>query len=508
MKKLSLLLLSFMCFASTMIAQRTVSGVLTDQSGLPVIGANIIVKGTFNGTVSDIDGNYSLEVPEDATTLVVSYAGYSTQEVNIDGQSVINVVLSEGLELDEVVVTALGIKRSEKSLGYSVQEIGGADLVQTQSTNIVSNLAGNVAGVQVITGAGSSVGGSAKIRIRGVNGLSGGDPLFVVDGTPISNSNFSGSTSGSDFGNLAADINPDDIDKISILKGPAASALYGNRAKNGVVLITLKKGAKSKNLGIAISSSVTVDKVYILPDYQNEYAGGYSQSFSEYTDPVDGKDYLGLNYSADESWGPRIDGTQYRPYYSWFPGENYGKTIPLTANPNNVRDFFDTGVTNQNSVSISGGGETTSFRLSYANVNQTGVFPNSRFDKNSVGLSGGHDITDRLKVTTTLNVISNSGRARPVFGYTGKNPANSFNQWFQRQLDIDKMREYLTPEGVMQSWNIRSPGNVTPLYWDNPFCIQNESYNTDGRTRYFGNISLAYAITDDLNIRGSIHKDD
>jgi TonB-linked SusC/RagA family outer membrane protein len=491
-----------------MMAQRTVSGTLTDDAGEGLIGANVILKGTTTGTITDLDGNFTLEVPDGAKTLVFSYAGFSTQEVNIVGQDNVAVILTEGLALDEVVVTALGIKRSEKSLGYSVQEIGGADLVQTQSTNIVSNLAGNVAGVQVITGAGSSVGGSAKVRIRGVNGLSGGDPLFVVDGTPISNSNFSGSTAGSDFGNLAADINPDDIDKISILKGPAASALYGNRAKNGVVLITLKKGAKSRDLGISVSSSVTLDRVYILPDYQNEYAGGYSQDFARYTDPVDGQEYNGLNYSADESWGPRIDGTSYRPYWSWFPGEDYGKTIPLTSNPNNVRDFFDTGVTNQNSVSIAGGGDKTTFRLSYANVNQTGVFPNSRFDKNSVGLSGGYDITDKLKVTTSLNVISNSGRARPVFGYTGKNPANSFNQWFQRQLDMDKMRDYLTPEGVMSSWNIKSPGNVTPLYWDNPFYIQNESYNTDGRTRYFGNISLSYAITDDLNIRGSIHRDD
>ena len=212
MKKFSLLLFAFVCAIGTMMAQRTVSGTLTDASGEALIGANVIVKGTTTGTITDFDGNFSIEVPEDASTLVFSYAGFTTQEVDITGQSTVSVVLAEGLALDEVVVTALGIKRDEKSLGYSVQEIGGSDLVQTQSTNIVNNLAGNIAGVQVISGAGSSVGGSAKIRIRGVNGLTGGDPLFVVDGTPISNSNFSGSTAGSDFGNLASDINPDDID--------------------------------------------------------------------------------------------------------------------------------------------------------------------------------------------------------------------------------------------------------------------------------------------------------
>ncbi len=508
MKKYSLFLFAFMCCIGTLISQRTISGVLTDQSGEALIGANIIIKGTQVGTISDINGNYTIDVPENSNILVISYAGYITQEVPIDGQSVINVSLAEGLELDEIVVTALGIKRSEKSLGYSVQEIGGSDLVATQSTNIVNNLAGNIAGVQVVSGAGSSIGGSAKIRIRGVNGLNGGDPLFVVDGTPISNANFSGSTAGSDFGNLASDINPDDIEKISVLKGPSASALYGNRAKNGVVLITMKKGKKSRGIGVTASSSVSMDKVYILPEYQNEYAGGYSQDFIKVTDPVDGKEYNTLNYSADESWGPKMDGTAYRPYWSWFPGSDYGKTVPLSANPDNVRNFFDTGVLNQNSVSISGGGEDATFRISYANVNQTGVFPNSKFNKNSIGVSGSYDMSDKLKVTASINVLDNSGTGRPEFGYNGKNPATSFNQWFQRQLDMDRMRDYYTDAGVMKSWNIRSTSDVRPLYWDNPFYIQNVSFNTDSRSRYFGNVTLSYEITDDLDIRGSVHRDD
>lgn len=507
MKKLITLMLLLFLTVSFVVAQKTVTGTISDQAGIPLIGANITEKGTSNGTITDIDGNFSIEVAEDAI-IVVSYTGFQTQEINTAGASNFTIQLAEGTLIDEVVVTALGIRREEKSLGYSVQQLGGEDLVTTQSNNIVTNLAGNISGVQVIGGAGSSIGGSARIRIRGVNGLTSGQPLFVVDGTPISNANFSGSTAGSDFGNLASDINPEDVDKISVLKGPSATALYGNRAKDGVVLITLKKGAKSKGLGVTASSSVTADKVYILPAYQNEYAGGYDQNFIPVVDPVDGQTYNTLLYAADESWGPRMDGTTYRPWWSWFPGPDYGQTQALSPQPDNVRNFFDTGITNQNSVSLTGGGDVTTFRLSYSNVNQTGVFPNSKFVKNSVGMAGSYNITDKVTVSTNLNVLANDGRGRPEFGYNGKNPANSFNQWFQRQIDMDRLRDYYTEGGLMKSWNIRSATNLRPQYWDNPFYIQYQSFNTDSRSRYYGNVSLNVQLTDALAIKGTVHRDD
>ena len=182
--------------------------------------------------------------------------------------------------------------------------------------NVASSLTGKVAGVQVISASGASLGGSAKIRIRGANSLYGGSPLFVVDGTPISNGNFSSAYRGVDYGNLASDINPDDIETISVLKGPAATAIYGNRGANGVVLITTKKGTKRSGIGVTINSSVTAENVYILPDYQNEYGGGYTQDFLRAVDPVDGRTYNVLNYAADESWGPKMDGTLYRPWWS------------------------------------------------------------------------------------------------------------------------------------------------------------------------------------------------
>lgn len=509
MKKLSLVL-GLMVFAiGSILAQQSVSGKVTDQSGEPLLGASILVKGTSTGTVTDIDGNYSIMVPQGATTLVVSYTGFNSQEVEIGSQTMINITMEEGVTLSEAVVTALGVQREEKALGYAVQEVGGDQVTLTNDVNFVSSLSGKVAGVQIISSSGASLGGSAKIRIRGVNSLDSGDPLYVVDGTPIANENFSSTTGGADFGNLASDIPSNDIEKISVLKGPAATALYGERAKNGVVMITTKKGSfGKKGLGVTVSSTLTADRVYILPEYQNEYGGGYDQDFPEYVDPIDGQTYRGLNYSADESWGPRMDGTTYRPWWSWYPGTpEYGTTIPLTGNPDNVRNFFESGITNINSVAIDGGSETTGFRFGFTNLNQTGVIPNSDLDRNSVNVSVRSKLAERLTFGVNANLIFTQGNGRPEFGYNGDNPVNSFNQWFQRQLDMDRLKDYRNPDGTFRSWNIRSHTDTRPLYWDSPYFVVNENYNTDSRDRYFGDINLNYEVAEGFNIMGALRRD-
>ncbi|PHN07224.1 SusC/RagA family TonB-linked outer membrane protein [Flavilitoribacter nigricans DSM 23189 = NBRC 102662] len=510
MKKL-LLAIVLVCGAlGAVIAQtRTVTGVVTDQSGEGLIGASIAVKGTTTGTVSDFDGTYSIRVPETGGTLVFSYTGFSTEEVEIGSQSVINISLQEGVVLSEAVVTALGVQREEKALGYAVQEIESDQLNLSQDPNVISSLSGKVAGVQIISSSGASLGGSAKVRIRGVSGLTGGDPLYIVDGTPISNDNFSGSTSGSDYGNLATDINPNDVEKVSVLKGPAATALYGERASNGVVLITTKKGNYGKKgIGVSVTSSVTADRVYILPNYQNEYAGGYSQEFEEYVDPVDGQTYKGLLYAADESWGPRMDGTQYRPWWSWLPGDDYGTQIPLEAQPDNVRDFFETGLSNINTVAINGGAENMGYRFSFTNQNQGGVIPNSELDKNIVQVNLNSEIVKNLSLEVNANFSSISGLGRPEFGYNGDNPLTSFNQWFQRQLSMDRLADYKNPDGTFRSWNMRSPTNTRPQYWDSPYFSVFENYSTDSRSRYYGNIGLTYQVSDNLTIKGAIRRDD
>lgn len=511
MKKLSLVL-GLMLFAiGSILAQRTVTGTVSDQNGDPLLGASVLVKGTSSGTITDIDGNYSVKVPEGSTTLVISYTGFNTQEVEVGNQSIINVTMMEGVTLSEAVVTALGVQREEKALGYAVQEVGGDQLTISNDVNFVSSLSGKVAGVQVISSSGASIGGSAKVRVRGVSSLVGGDPLYIVDGTPIANENFSNDVGGSDYGNLAADIPTSDIEKISVLKGPAATALYGERASNGVVMITTKKGSfGKKGLGVTVSSTVSADRVYVLPEYQDEYGGGYEQAWEEATDPVDGKSYRILNYSADESWGPKMDGTTYRPYWSWYPGTpEYGTEIPLSPNPDNVRDFFDTGITNINTVSIDGGTENTGFRFGFSNLNQTGVLPNSQLDRNGINMSVRHKLADRLTLGVNANLVFTDGSGRPEFGYStrGGNPVNSFNQWFQRQLDMGRLADYKNPDGTFRSWNIRSTSDPTPLYWDSPFFAVYENVRTDSRDRYFGDINLAYEIVDGLTISGALRRD-
>lgn len=510
MKKL-LLALVLVCGAlGAVIAQtRTVTGVVTDQSGEALIGASIAVKGTTTGTVSDFDGTYTIRVPETGGTLIFSYTGFSTEEVEIGSQSVINMSLDEGIVLSEAVVTALGVQREEKALGYAVQEIESSQITLAQDPNVISSLSGKVAGVQIISSSGASLGGSAKVRIRGVSGLTGGDPLYIVDGTPISNDNFSGGTSGSDYGNLATDINPNDVEKISVLKGPAATALYGERASNGVVLITTKKGNYGKKgIGVTVTSALTADRVYILPNYQNEYAGGYAQEFEQYEDPVDGQTYNGLLYAADESWGPRMDGTMYRPWWSWLPGDDYGTQIPLEAQPDNVRDFFETGLSNINTVAINGGGENIGYRFSFTNQNQSGVIPNSELDKNIVQVNLNSEIVKNLNLEVNANFSSIAGQGRPEFGYNGDNPLTSFNQWFQRQLNMDRLADYKNPDGTFRSWNMRSPTNPRPQYWDSPYFSVFENYSTDSRSRYYGNIGLSYKVADNLTIKGAIRRDD
>ena len=289
--------------------------------------------------------------------------------------------------IEEVVVTALGIKRSEKSLGYSVQAIEGNDLMKTQSTNLVSNLAGNIAGVQVISGAGSSLGGSAKIRIRGVNGLSSGDPLFVVDGTPISNANFSASAEGSDFGNLAADINPEDVEKISVLKGPSATALYGSRGANGVILITTKKGKYNQKTRFEFSTETGVqdrafDKMTLMnADEYIRYGGilmwnSQTQLGTTFTNLKEATDFYMQNYEPD------YDGSQ---------NTDWVKAVTRTSSVVNTYNF-----------GVSGGGSNTSYRIGGSYYNNTPLVKTSGFDRLSINTAIDHKASDKLKFGLNL----------------------------------------------------------------------------------------------------------
>jgi TonB-linked SusC/RagA family outer membrane protein len=486
--------------------QRMVVGRIIGHQQQPLIGASVVVKGTNLGTATDLFGSFEIMISPGFSTLVVSYTGYATKEVEATSDSLV-ISLEEGLHLEEAIITAFGIQRTKNSIGYAVQEIQGVSLTQTGDLNFISSLTGKIAGIQIISASGASVGGTAKIRIRGASGLFGSNPLFVVDGTPISNDNFSGNYSGIDFGNLASDILPEEIESITILKGPTATAIYGNRGAHGVVLITTKKGESKKGVGITFHSGMTYDQVYLLPPYQNEFGGGYDGNFLTTTDPKDGKSYKILNYSADESWGPRMDGTMYRPWWSWFEGADYGKEISLSPNPSNVKDFFQSGITLNHGISFSGGSESTVFRFSFHDVRQSGVVPNAYLKRNHLSLQTSSQLTEKWKLGAHIHFVLTEGRGRPTFGYAANNPVSSFNQWFQRQLAMEPLKNYRHTDGNLKSWNLRSNQDLRPLYWDNPFFVVYENFPTDRRDRYFGNISVQYQILDGLLLTGFLRRD-
>lgn len=509
---------------SCLLAQSTVSGTVTDAAGDGLIGASILVEGTTTGTVTDFDGAFSITVPEGGENLVVSYTGYATQTVPLTTATTYEITLQEGVQLTDVVVTALGISRDEKSLGYAVAQVDGADVTKTQENSVVSALSGRIAGAQ-INNNNSGLGGSASIILRGATSVTGSNrPLFVVDGVPIANDNNNGANAaiaagGRDYGTTAQDINPADIASISVLKGGAAAALYGSRASNGVILITTKSGQARKGVGVTVNSSVTFNNVAVLPNYQNEYGGGYWQEFPTFkfnpeVHPAAWEAFQGqkiVEYYADESWGPRLDGTPVRHWDSWYPGPNFGELRPWVANPDNVRDFYQQGVAFDNNVAISGGNEQTVFRLSYTNSANKGVYPESRLNRNTLNVNATQQIGGKLEAIINATYVNTRGEGRPAIGYGGfgdaVNVQTNFNEWFQRQLDIDRLRDYKLPDGRPRTWNINAPDNLNALYWESPFWVVNEDRGNDNRDRVFGNLSLKYTIFPGLSLTGSARTD-
>jgi len=529
MKQLVLLLLLVVSGVGTVLAQRAVSGTITDNTSEPLIGASVFIKGTTTGTVTDFDGNFNLTAPANAEMLVISYTGFATQDIPLTAANKYDIVLAEGVQLSDVVVTALGISRDEKSLGYAVAQVDGADLTKTQENSIVSSLSGRIAGAQ-INNSNSGLGGSANIILRGATSVTGSNrPLFVVDGIPIANNNHNGSgasvaASGRDYGTTAADINPADIASVSVLKGGAAAALYGSRASNGVILITTKSGKNRKGIGVSVNSGITFNNVAVLPDYQNQYGGGYSLDFANFdfdpaVHPADWASFDGQlmpEYYADESWGPELDGRMVRHWDSWYPNdgqgtESFGELRPWNANPDNVRDFYNQGVSYDNNISISGGNDVSTFRMSYTNSSNNGVFPDSKLNRNTISLNASQQLGTKLTASLQGTYVNTKGEGRPAIGYGGfgdaVNVQTNFNQWFQRQLDFDRLADYRTADGSPRTWNIRSPTNLDALFWESPYWVVNEDRGTDNRDRVFGNLSLKYDLLPGLSITGSARTD-
>lgn len=517
MRKIVLLVLLLACTVLSFAQTRSVKGRVTDDRGNPVPFATINIKGTQSSVAADDAGNFTIQA-KTGDVLVISAVGIAAREVSVTDAASLNVTLTQQSgEMSEVVVTALGVRREKKALGFAVQEVKGENLTIAKSTDVSSSLAGKVAGVQLV-GSPSSSFDNADIIIRGVTGLGVSTPLFIVDGTPS---------------NQSAVI-MDNVESVSVLKGPAATALYGQRARDGVVVITTKKGSRRKSTSVELNLGATLENVALLPPYQNQYAGGYSSSYTSknslgagYLDdqgfyifkyrptvhPASWAAFDGqrmLEYGADESWGPKMEGQLYRPYFSWYPGAEFGTQVPLTPRPDNIKNFFQTGRNLNNTVSLTNGGENHNFRFTYGNQNRTLVVPNAKRDQHQLAINGSFDMSKAIVLSTDLTYTNAYTKGQPREGYRldGLNVTQNFNQWFQRQLDIEKMKTYRQPDGSLNSWNIGDPNNSSdiavygrPQYWDNPYFVVNENFGTERHNRLVGNVGLNIKFNNHLNLQ-------
>ncbi len=487
---------------------RQVTGTVTDEQGAPLASVSVIEKGTSNGTTTNNRGVFTLTTSSANPVLVFSYAGMQAQELNVGNGNTYNVSLSAtGGTLSEVVVTALGITRKEKSLGYSTQQVRGENLTLTKEQNVLGSLSGKIAGVQVVGASGASLGGTQKIKIRGVNSLNGNDqPLLVVDGTPISNANFgSSSGNGPDLGNIGQDVNPDDVESVTVLKGPAASALYGLRGQYGVILITTKKGKKgARKVEVQYSGAYSIEKAGNFMPLQNIYGVGNDQNFRTL---ANGEKYVNGN---DESWGPKMDGTPVRQFYSFYPQDpDFGKLTPFVPHPSNIEDYFETGHSINNSISLAGGNENMTFRVIYNNAFVSGVMPGTSLKRNNLSLSTSLDLTKKLTVGVNANYANNKAN-RPSQGYQGS--ATGHVQWFQRNIDMNRLRNYRYTDGTILNWNVNptSAGVITnnrPSDWNNPFFEAYAISNDDSRDRIFGDLNVAYQVLPGLKLSAFLRSD-
>ncbi|MBF9220004.1 SusC/RagA family TonB-linked outer membrane protein [Hymenobacter ruricola] len=497
---------------------RTISGRVTDRAngqGLP--GATVLVKGTTVGASTNADGGFSLSVPSSATTLSISSIGYTTVDQTIGSENTYNVSLGADVkQLGEVVVTALGQERTRNSLPFAATQIEGDQITAARNPNPINGLSGKVAGVQIRQS--NTLGGSTNILIRGTKSITGNNqPLFVVDGVPISNANTNTATQqtgggGYDYGNAAADINPDDIATMTILKGAAATALYGERASNGVILITTKKGRQG--LGVTINAGVTggrIDKSTFIT-YQKEYGAGYGPTFGKRDFNGDGVLDLYNQLNADASVGPRFDpNLQVYQWSALVPGSaHFGSPTPWVAAENDPSTFFQTAMTLNNSITVDGANDRGSFKIGYNSVRDKGILPNSQVNKNVVNFAGSYNLTSRLTASASVNFSVVDGKGRYGTGYSGATSENlmtNFRQWWQTNVDIKEQKQAYDYQNLNASWNLTSPTNSAAKYWNNPYFSRYKSFETDSRYRTFGNVALTYKVTDWFNVLGRVTLD-
>ncbi|MFL9485259.1 SusC/RagA family TonB-linked outer membrane protein [Chitinophagaceae bacterium LWZ2-11] len=532
MRKVLLFFAMVMGLLTATIAQtKSVSGTVTDKDGKPIEGASIQIQGKRSGATTDSKGSFQITSKE-GDVLVISAMNFSSTKVKVGSQSSIAAsLIKSDVQLSEVVVTALGIKRSKNSLPYSTQQVSAEDLNKVASTNVVNNLSGKVAGLQITQS--NTMGGSTNAILRGFKSLTqSNQALFVIDGVPFDNTNQS--RSSLDLGNSASDINPDDVESVTVLKGPSASALYGSRGANGVILITTKKGShKGRGVGVVVNVGVQVatpDKS-TLPEYQTDYGQGYGSAgysaaypaqsgFFYYTPTFNsgGQRVNVVQTDVDAATGPAYNKNLL--VYNWdafSPTDpNYGKATPwMPAAHYKPTDFFQTPLTSIASIYIDGGGEQGNFKLGYTNSYDKGLMPNSSIQKNQLNFGATYNVTDKWTVGGTINYVSELAVNRNAYAYGGGGAMRDFRQWWPTNVDIQAQKNDFFNSGMSNaSWNwlggytTNAPGNIVkPAYHNNLYWDAYKNYNNDSRYRYFGNINTNYKFTSYLSLMGRVSMD-
>ena len=485
-------------FSKNKDVERDITGTVTDEDNAPLPGVNVLVKNTTIGTITDIDGNYRLTVPDDATTLVFSSVGYSQQEIEINGRSTVNLsMVPDVTELGEVVVTALGIEKDSRTLGYATSTVDPEEFTVNRTPNVMNALQGKIAGVN-ISSLGTGPGGTSKIRIRGQSSISGqNNPLIVINGVPIDNTNFGTNPRGgdpnalgnngngftSDGGDGLNSINPDDIENMTVLKGAAAAALYGSRAKDGVIMITTKKGKGAKGIGVTYNLNYTNEQPLDFTDYQYEYGQGENGVRPTSPNPTSGQ----------WSFGERIQPGMTQILFD-------GVEVPYVAQRDRIDKFFRNGQNVTNTISIAAGGENGNLNLSLSNLSSQGIVPNNKFTRRTINLGFDYELSRKLSVTGAINYSNEYNQNPPnVAQQDNTIPVALYNMANTMPLDLLNEKKF-NDEGnefVYSRFRNRT----------NPYFTLSEQFQDVRRDRIFGNIALKYDLTDWLYVQGRIGQD-
>lgn len=506
----SLLTVLMLCGVFAFAQSRVVTGRITDKDGTPIPFATIKIKGTNTGLSADASGIYTIKAKE-TDVLQISGTGLKSVETSVGKLLVINTIMEKGSasELSEVVVSGgYGVKRSLKAASSNAQVLSAEKLNTIRNTNINDALAGKIAGIQVRSQSGAALGRTGTIRLFGESALGGGSSvLYVLDGTRVT----------------ADDINTDDIEDVSVLQGPSAAAIFGPDGANGAIVITTKRAKKgAKGSGIEMNLGTRLENVYILPNYQNTYAGGDFANMKRYTykpgQPVEWKALEGKyypDYSEDVSWGPRMVGQEYIPWYAWYGGHGRSyKTAHLTAQPNNARDFYNTQVKNNNSITFSKATDLINTRITFNNVDVKGLIPTTYLKKNSLTTSTIVDLNSHFSLGLNFNYYNQKTNGDFNDNYANQS-SGSFNQWFHRDLDmgiIKELKDLRTPTGINASWNHNGPDNYNPnnlkdfygpYYWQNFYSSLDQITNLSNVNKLYGDVSLTYKLNNDFRIKGT-----